>query len=127
TALPSHGQLLLNGNVLGSGNTFTQQDINDGLLSYQHDDSENASDGFSFTLSDGRGGLIGPADFVLNVTLVDDAPTAVVSEGTVVEGGQLVIDSSLLQAHDTDSPASAVFMTLETAPAHGVLTLRGTV
>ncbi|MFQ3237321.1 MAG: sugar lactone lactonase YvrE, partial [Paraglaciecola sp.] len=44
TTVPIYGSLQLNGNTLALNDTFSQQDINDGLISYQHDDSENFSD-----------------------------------------------------------------------------------
>lgn len=47
-----HGRLLLNGEDLKVGDTFTQADINKGLLVYVHDGSEVGQDGFSFTTSD---------------------------------------------------------------------------
>lgn len=49
-----NGTLLLDGKVLGVGSTFTQKDIDDGKLSYKHNGSENFTDFFRFTISDGN-------------------------------------------------------------------------
>jgi VCBS repeat-containing protein len=52
TQIPENGLLTLNGNLLGVGSTFTQADINNGLLSYEHDGSEIFADQFLFIVSD---------------------------------------------------------------------------
>ncbi|NCR19195.1 MAG: hypothetical protein GPJ22_19005, partial [Microcystis aeruginosa LL13-03] len=52
TDLPDNGQLILSSNTLKSGNTFTQADLDNGLLTYQHNGSETTSDNFKFTLAD---------------------------------------------------------------------------
>jgi hypothetical protein len=50
--LPSHGSLLLNGHAIAVGTDFTQQDIDQGGLSYSEDGSLVASDQFGFILYD---------------------------------------------------------------------------
>jgi len=49
TTLPAEGTLLLNGAALGVNATFTQSDINNGLLTYQDGDSDATGDSFGFT------------------------------------------------------------------------------
>ncbi|RZL07772.1 MAG: hypothetical protein EOP40_15025, partial [Rubrivivax sp.] len=124
---PANGRLLLNGAALDNGDSFTQQDIDNGLLSYEHDGSETLSDAFDFTVEDGRGGVIGNTTFALNVTPVNDAPTATVSSGSVAEGGSVSIGNGLLQASDADHAVGSLTLTLQSEPSNGVLTLRGTV
>ncbi len=51
--LPGHGVLKLSGVTLAPTDTFSVQDIIDGNVTYHHDDSENFSDDFDFTLTDG--------------------------------------------------------------------------
>jgi subtilisin-like proprotein convertase family protein len=51
-ATPANGQLLLNGVVLAVGGTFTQADIDAGLLTYQHDGSMTTTDEFEFDFQD---------------------------------------------------------------------------
>ena len=72
-----HGTLRNNGIALGVGSTFTQADINAGLLTYQDTDVETTADAFSFTVSDGAGGSINATTFSITVTPVNDAPVAV--------------------------------------------------
>ncbi|MCZ8190879.1 MAG: Ig-like domain-containing protein [Microcystis sp. LE19-338.1B] len=52
TDLPDNGQLILSTNTLKLGDTFSQADIDNGLLTYQHNGSETTSDNFKFTLAD---------------------------------------------------------------------------
>jgi hypothetical protein len=49
-APPAHGELRLNGVVLNTGSTFTQDDVNDNRLTYTHDESLTKSDSFTFTV-----------------------------------------------------------------------------
>jgi hypothetical protein len=52
TQATAHGSLKLNGTALGVGGTFTQQNVDDGKLTYVHG-SGFATDGFQFVLTDG--------------------------------------------------------------------------
>ncbi|CCI03457.1 Calx-beta domain-containing protein [Microcystis aeruginosa] len=52
TDLPDNGQLILSTNTLKVGDTFTQANLDNGLLTYQHNGSETTSDNFKFTLAD---------------------------------------------------------------------------
>ncbi|MGQ4647130.1 cadherin-like domain-containing protein [Lyngbya aestuarii] len=49
TTLPAEGTLLLNGAALGVNGTFSQSDINNGLVTYQDGDSDAPGDSFGFT------------------------------------------------------------------------------
>lgn len=91
TSVPANGTLLKNSIPLSAGQTFTQADINGtGLIplskiSYQHDNSETTSDGFTFTVSDGLGGNVGVTSFSITITPVNDPPTANTTSFNVVE------------------------------------------
>ena len=76
-SLPQHGQLLLNGLSAEIGTAFTQQQIIDHELSYQHDGSESQSDSFSVQLIDGGedGSEAVTALIDILITEVNDAPT----------------------------------------------------
>lgn len=66
-SLPVFGSLTLNGNILVVGSTFTQQDINNGSLKYNHGGSDMPSDSFTFTIVDGQGGWIPITTFAIEV------------------------------------------------------------
>ena len=70
---PVNGTLLLNGNPLAANGTFTQQDIDLGNLTYQHNGTETTSDEFSFTVADGEGSLV-TGIFNIAVSPVNGAP-----------------------------------------------------
>jgi VCBS repeat-containing protein len=107
----ANGTLFVNGVAAGVGATFTQADINAGLVTYSHDGSETLADAFTFTVSDG-GTTIGPATFAITVAGVNDAPAVNdqalpnlaenSANGTVV--GSVV-------ATDADSPGLAYSIT----------------
>ena len=86
TEIPEHGALKLNGTTLAIGSSFTQDDINSGRLTYEHDGSENHGDGFKFrvenqnsdgdpltTAEDANGNTVFTHTFT--ITPVNDAPS----------------------------------------------------
>ena len=62
-----HGDLLINGVVATYGTQFTQRDIDDGKLSYQHKGQDKETDGFLFTVEDGHGGWFGSDFFKIQI------------------------------------------------------------
>jgi hypothetical protein len=76
TLRPVNGTLLKNGNPIPLGGTFTQQDITDGLIVYEHDGSETTSDLFQFTVEDAAGASPPGGPFTFNITVipVNDPP-----------------------------------------------------
>jgi Ca2+-binding RTX toxin-like protein len=52
TSGPADGVLLLNGSPIAAGGSFTQADIDNGLLAYQETVAGAASDAFGFTVTD---------------------------------------------------------------------------
>ena len=63
-----NGTLLLNGTPLGVGGQFTQNEIDNSSLRYQHDGSETSIDQFSFTVNDGAdGGWFGTPEFIIAI------------------------------------------------------------
>jgi TolB protein len=71
---PEYGTVehALNG-ALSASSTFTQEDIDQGRISYTHDGSENYSDSFTFTVSDGVFSIAATV-FDITVTPVNDPP-----------------------------------------------------
>lgn len=77
TTATANGTIRLDGTALGVNDTFTQDDIDTGRVTYDHDGSETVSDSFAFTLSDGGedGAISDSGTFNITVTPVNDAPT----------------------------------------------------
>jgi len=126
--VPANGTLRRNGILLSSGQTFTQADINGGLITYSHDGSETTSDGFTFTVSDRSTGSIGTTSFSIAVQAVNDLPVLVTQgTGTLSEGGLLTFNNSLLLITDNDAPSTAnLLYTIGTRPSQGNLLLGAT-
>ncbi len=74
TTAATYGTLLLNGTVLSLNDTFTQDDINNGRITYVHDGSETTSASFGFSVSDGVDAPITGQSFAITITPVNDAP-----------------------------------------------------
>lgn len=70
TALPSHGQLLLNGIPLAVGDSFSQSDIDNNLLTYVHNGQNANPDQFEFIVYCPAGGYTGGLVFPIGVSPV---------------------------------------------------------
>ncbi len=70
-SVPANGTLSLDSNALSGGGSFTQDDIDNGLLSYQHDGSQTTSDSFTFEVRDDAGNVNdnGGGDFTFDFTI----------------------------------------------------------
>ena len=62
--LPEYGLLGKGNSQLAVGDKFTQEDINNGIISYFNLDGNIESDKFLFTVQDGEGGWIGILPFI---------------------------------------------------------------
>ena len=83
TSLPADGELLLDGEVLQAESTFTQQDINFGLISYRNLNS-TLSDSFEFEVSDGTTTL---SDNTFNIA-IEPVRSSSVDDSFVVDEDQ---------------------------------------
>ncbi len=72
TDVTDNGVVQLNGVDLLVTDSFTQNDIDSGFLSYLHDDTNTTTDLFSFTVSDGSGNITGTRDFNFIIKLLAD-------------------------------------------------------
>ncbi|MEI8194346.1 MAG: cadherin-like domain-containing protein, partial [Phycisphaerae bacterium] len=85
--LPTHGTVRLNGQAMVLRQTFTQADINAGLMSYEHD-STSTADSFGFRVTDGKGGITVSTSFAVAIgtpatgsyTVTNAAPTVASSQ-----------------------------------------------
>ncbi len=73
--LPSFGTLSTNGVELEIGSQFSQTDINNSRIKYQHDNVAELTDSFDFTVIDGEGGFIDITTF--NLYMAEGLPTIV--------------------------------------------------
>ncbi|RRS02757.1 hypothetical protein EIP75_18445, partial [Aquabacterium soli] len=72
---PVHGRLELAGAPGTAINSFTQAQVDAGLVRYVHDGSETTADSLVFTVSDAAGAATSAATLNITVTPVNDAPT----------------------------------------------------
>ena len=102
TDTPDNGFLALTSAPAVAINNFTLDDIQNGLVTYVNNGSENTSDSFTFSVTDGATVVSGQT-FSINITPVNDAPTINVNTGTtVVEGGTRVVTAAMLNSLDQD-------------------------
>ena len=98
--IPANGTLRLSGSALANGQTFTHADIVAGLVTYDHDDTENFADSFDFTVDDGAGTATSNT-FNWLIAPVNDNSTAAIMDH----------DSSLDFVAENDSIGTAVGIT----------------
>jgi hypothetical protein len=119
------GTLRRNGTELGAGGTFTQQDVDAGLLTYTHDDSCDTSDNFVFGAVDAQGGVMSDQGFTnfnfnIAITLENLPPTALDGMLNVGLGGAPA--SSTLAASNADCIAPTYTFAIVSPPTKGSLT-----
>lgn len=96
-AAPTKGTLANNGTALGAGGTFTQADIDDGLVTYTHGGTVIETDSFDVDIADGGGSVLPTATVAIDAVLTgsgNTAPTLALSTSsmgwTEGDGAQLV-------------------------------------
>jgi VCBS repeat-containing protein len=123
TAGPANGHLEFSDAAGVAIDSLTQADIDAGRLRYVNDGTENSSDKFTFSLSDGTT-VLAAQDFNIGVTPVNDAPVLQANAGaTTTEGGTTTITSAGLRVGDADTAAQNISYTVTSATAHGRLEL----
>lgn len=117
TSAVSQGSLERSGIALGLGDTFTQQDIIDGLITYTHDDSENFSDGFDFTVTDG-GTTTADETFGIIINPVSDQdPTDIaLTSSSVNENSPAGTLIGTLSGTDADLPGDTLTFSIVNDP-----------
>jgi len=122
TSAATNGTLKLSGSALGLGGTFTQDDINNGRLTYVHNGGETTSGAFGFTVSDGAGGSVTGQSFAFAVNPVDDPATLGNDSGTVAENATAVI-AVLANDSDVDSALAVARINGQTIAVGAPVTL----
>ncbi|MDU0458437.1 MAG: MBG domain-containing protein [Geobacteraceae bacterium] len=68
TAVPAKGALKKGATELIVGNTFTQADLDGGIISFAPEGTTNGADSFAFTYTDGIAAALGPVSFAVTIT-----------------------------------------------------------
>ncbi|WP_448645075.1 Ig-like domain-containing protein [Pseudomonas mediterranea] len=133
---PGSGTLLVNGVAIGAFGTFTQADVDSGLVTFRHSGNEHFVDSFQFSVSDGTL-TTATENFSLNIVPKNDTPTAVNDDRVfTTEGGTVTVTHGNIVVADADSQADAsggtqyattndVVLQVTSLPQFGELTLNG--
>lgn len=115
----THGKVQKNAVDLAVNDTFTQADINNGLIQFIQNGDENTSASFHYTVTDGvASSQNGTVTFA--VTPVNDAPGSPINNAIAVnEGSHGLITSSQLHYSDPDNNTLQLQYTLTSAPTNG--------
>ncbi|TNF65534.1 MAG: hypothetical protein EP307_00045, partial [Rhodobacteraceae bacterium] len=103
TAAPGNGTLLLSGVALNRFDSFTQDDIDNGRVTFVHDGSENHQDQVAFSVS---GGTLTSFNgtFFLNAIPTNDAPSLVTTDLPILpEGGTERVTAARIALGDVDA------------------------
>ncbi|WP_145288461.1 FG-GAP-like repeat-containing protein [Rosistilla oblonga] len=121
-SIPVNGTLYRNAVTLSANDTFTQADIAAGLITYDHNGSQTASDSFTFTVDDGTGTTTSDT-FHWSVTSVNDAPVVASIESAVIayteNDGAEAITSTLTLADDDDTNIESALVTISAGYVNG--------
>lgn len=121
TSAPSNGTLIVDGTEGAS--SFTQKNLVDETVSYEHDGSETTSDQFTFELSDDDGaGPSGDDQFTFTINPQNDAPTVVSDTATTDEDTPVTVDV-LANDSDPDNSLDPSTVTVASSPSNGSTTV----
>lgn len=105
--LPEHGTLFLNGTPMGLGDTFTQEDINNNVVTYTHNGDTSTADEFQFdALDENNDAWVSNATFLINIVTSNLAATASETAGINCNGaatGQITVTATGLDGNYTYS------------------------
>lgn len=126
TAVTEHGVLKLGDTELSLSDSFTQEQINSGELTYDHDGSETTNDSFNFSVDDGVGSN-SLGTFSFSITAQNDEQQLITNSGTTINGGSSgsVISVAMLAATDVDNTAAELVYKVVAIPSNGTLKLSG--
>ncbi len=125
TSAPTNGQLEFSSAPGVAISTFTQADIDGGLLTYVHNGSATASDSFDFAVNDDVGTAVSVGTFTIDINLINDAPT-IVDPGprVIAENTPKIFSNSVISIADPDAGTSPVRLQIESD--NGAVTLATT-
>ncbi len=124
TGTTNNGVLRLNGVALSINDTFTQDDINNNRLTYDHDGSETTSDSFAFSVDDGEGS-VSNGSFAISVTLVNDNTPVIDINQTlfIAENSNIGASVGFVSASDVDLNTTFVNWQIVGGNTGGVFTI----
>ena len=122
TSAPDNGEILLSGVAT---TTFTQQDVDDELVSYQHNGSETTADSISFSVDEGDGNE-SVANVAINVSPVNDEQVLATNATlTINEGARQLITTSELNTTDVDTSPDHIVYSIALGPDNGTIRVNG--
>lgn len=102
--------------------SFTQTDVNNGLLKYTNDGSENANDSFTFSVTDGVN--ISP-DIIFPIIIkvvINKPPILNITPLTVYQAAVGIVDNKVIDLSDPEGVSNDLLtVTIKTLPAKGTL------
>ena len=124
--LPKFGVLKKNNKILARGGEFSQSDITQGRVLYEHRSESNQPDSFKFSVSDSKNLKAmmasdeNPAVFEISIEPVNDAPRVLfVSSKKLKERGKVVINGSDIKSVDIDNKDDEISYILAKPPKNG--------
>jgi hypothetical protein len=127
TSLPAEGTLYLAGVALNINDTFTQADIGNALITYDHDGTPApGSDTFGFSVSDGYNTAIS-GTFTVNI-IAAPATTPILVTNSLLslnEGASAIITGAYLDTNDGNTPDTGLTYTVTGTSANGTLYRNG--
>jgi VCBS repeat-containing protein len=111
STVPVNGILRLNGVALSVSDTFTQADVDAGLVTYDHDGTETSSDSFAFSVDDGVGA---DSSLLVNfaITPVNDNTPIITSNGGGATASISIAENTTavttVTATDADRPVQTI-------------------
>ena len=123
----SIGTLALNGDAVVSGQSISHEDIVAGALTFSPLANENGVgyDSFDFTVNDGLADSLNQATLTIDVTAVDDLPTAADTTVTLTEDTQFVFAVADFGFADVDAMDQLQSITITSLASVGKLELNG--
>lgn len=118
-SVPTAGTLSGPQGPLGQGQTFTQANIDQGVLSYIHNGSETTSDAFAFSATDGQGSPLSGV-FAIRITPVNDPPVLAPIGALQIDEGQ-VLEVTVAASDPEGTPV----LTAQGLPPFAAFTDRG--
>ncbi|MEQ1831354.1 MAG: cadherin domain-containing protein, partial [Pirellula sp.] len=120
TTATANGTLRKSGSALGVSSTFTQADIDGGLITYDHNGTETSSDSFAFSVDDGVGST-STGTFNLTITPLNDNNPVISSNGGGVTASINIAENSTavttVVASDADLPGPTITYSISGADA----------